>query len=127
MNARKFYIHALVILAIVMVGISPACAFISGNSSFIQICAADGSVQSIEVDAALDPFAEKAPISTDHLDAMEKCPFCFASSHQKYGEAQSSSISFHVNSRYLIVSNGNAIPLGSTRVSYQPRGPPTFS
>jgi len=110
----------------VFAGISPACAFISGNSSFIQICAADGSVQSVEVDASLDPFAEPAPVSSD-LQAMEKCPFCFASAHQKYNQVQSHVIAMAVLPRYLVVSSGTSIPLGSKLSLYQPRGPPQFS
>lgn len=120
-------LHALVIFAIMFVGISPACAFISGNSSFIQICAADGSVQTIEVDASLDPFFEPAPISTDHLDAMEKCSFCFASSHQKYNDVRSYVIAFDAAPRYLRVSGGVFVPVGSETSLYQPRGPPQLS
>ena len=127
MKKRFHFIHALIIIAIVMVGISPACAFISGKSSVIQICAADGSLQNVEVDEAFDPFAEPIPVSTDHLEALDKCPFCFASSHQKYGEAQSLLVSFDALPRYLIVSGGTAIPLGSSLSYYHPRGPPSFS
>jgi len=126
MNTRAIYIHALVIVSIIMVGISPACAFFSGQVSFIQICAADGTLQSIAVDEALDPFAEKMPI-TDHLEAMEQCSYCFAMDHHKYGEAQSQVIAMSALPRYLVVSNGTAIPLGSKASLYQPRGPPTLS
>jgi len=129
MNVRAFYINALVIFSIIMVGISPACAFISGTS-FIQICAADGSVQTVEVDAALDPFAQSAnkqmPLS-DHLEAMEQCSYCFAMDHYKYGEAYSQVITISALPRYLAVSQGTAIPVGSKLTLYQPRGPPQFS
>lgn len=124
-NARQFYIHALVVFAIVMVGISPACAFISGKG-LIQICAPDGTVQTIEVDAAFDPFAE-VPSLSDHLEAMEQCSYCFAMDHQKYGEAIFQTIVLTALPRYLAVSNGTAIPLGSRLTLYQPRGPPLFS
>lgn len=126
MSARNFYIHALVIVSIILVGVSPACAFISGNSSFIQICAADGSIQSVEVDAALDPFAEPMPIS-EHLEAMEQCAFCFSMDHQKYSEAYSHVIVMPALPRYLSVSQGMSIPLGAQLSLYQPRGPPQLS
>lgn len=127
MSERRFYISVLVMVAIFLAGISPACAFISGGSSFIEICAADGSLETVEVDAALDPFAESVPVSGEHMDAMEKCPFCFASGTYKYGEARSQVIAMLALPRYLVVSSGTAIPFGSDMRVYQPRGPPVLS
>ena len=125
MNVRKFYIHFLVIAAIVLSSISPACAFISGKG-FIEICAPDGSLQRIEVDAAFDPFAEPVPLS-EHLEAMEQCAFCFASSHHVADIVQPLQIVPSLNTRYLFISGGSAIPLTAELSLYQPRGPPTFS
>jgi len=125
----KFYIHALVIASIIMVGISPACAFISGKS-MIEICAPDGTIQVIEVDAAFDPFAQTPkdtmPLS-EHLEGLDQCSYCFAMDHQKYGAAQTHIIVMNALPRYLTVSHGTAIPLGSDVRVYQPRGPPQLS
>ena len=125
MNVRKFYIHALIIVSIVMVGISPACAFISGESS-IEICAPDGTLQTIEVDKAFDPFAE-IPSIADHLEAMEQCSYCFSFDHVKAFALQGQQFDAVLPSYYLVVSSGMAIPEGSQLTLYQPRGPPTFS
>lgn len=129
MNARCIYIHALVILAIISAGISPACAFVSGKG-LIEICAPDGTLQTIEVDAAFDPFAqidkEQMPLS-EHLESMEQCSYCFAMDHQKAHALNELSIPMMALPRYLAVSAGTAIPLGSLLTLYQPRGPPSFS
>ena len=125
MNARQFYIHFLVVAAIVLSGISPACAFISGKSS-IQICAADGSIQTIEVDGAFDPFEEPAPLS-EHLEAMEQCSYCFNADHQKASQLNVPVIGTALLPQYLVVSSGLAIPAGSNLRIYNPRGPPVLS
>lgn len=125
-NLKQIYIHALVILAVVMAGISPACAFISGNSSVIQICAPDGSVQNIEVDASFDPFAEKMPLS-EHLEAMEQCSYCFNMDHAKAYDFSQQDLIFKALPRYVFVSSGTALPLGQDFNFYQSRGPPQFS
>lgn len=131
MNARKIYIHVLVVFAIIGAGISPACAFISGNMAFIEICAADGSIQRVEVDAAFDPFAEgsqdSGPISTEHLEAMEKCPFCFSASHQKYGVVRSADFVFLPSPAYIRVGAGSFVPASYRAYDFYARGPPRLS
>ena len=122
---QKFHIHALVIVSIIMVGISPACAFISGKS-MIEICAPDGTIEKVEVDSAFDPFAETMPLS-EHLEAMEQCSYCFQFDKVKAHTIDAELYSINALPRYVFVSQGTAIPLGSTRTLYQPRGPPKFS
>ena len=122
---QKFHIHALVVFSIVMVGISPACAFISGKS-MIEICKPDGTLQTIEVDVAFDPFAEKMPLS-EHLENMEQCSYCFQFDKVKAHTIDAGLYSFNALPRYVVVSQGTAIPLGSDLRVYQPRGPPQLS
>ncbi len=126
MGETRFYISVLVMVAIFFVGISPACAFISGKS-MIDICAPDGTVQSVEVDARFDPFAEPAPDPQDHLEAMEKCPFCFVSTHHAYGLSDEVSLVFAMQPRYIAVGAGSFIPDTQNLRAFQPRGPPVFS
>ena len=125
MNSKKFYVHFLVIAAIFMAGISPACAFLSAKGS-IQICAPDGTLQVIEVDAAFDPFAKPMPLS-EHLEAMEQCPYCFHADHKIASHDLSQFIDAPVLGDYLFISSGSALPKGQTLHGYQPRGPPQLS
>lgn len=129
MNEARFYISVFVMVAIFLAGVSPACAFISGGKSFIQICGADGEAQSVEVDAALDPFAQETPAQDParHLETFEKCPFCFSQTHQKYGSVSSVVISFNVLPRYVFVGAGSAIPDTQNLRVFEARGPPVFS
>lgn len=70
------FLHMLVILSIVTLGISPACAFVSGKMS-IEICKADGSVETIEVSSA--DFAPDSS-SHEHQETKKQCQFCLTSS-----------------------------------------------
>ena len=79
-GAAQITIHALVALCLILTGLSPACHFKSGDTSFIEICKADGSVATVEVPASLDPFTDNAP--KKHLPkAQKECSFCFAQTH----------------------------------------------
>ncbi len=127
---RLFFIHALVIASIIMVGVSPVCAFVSGGKTIIEICAADGTLQSVEVDAAFDPFAapqgKSVPLQ-EHLEDMEQCTYCFAADHAKDTAPEGLNIKPVIMAGYLVVSGGVAIPLGDRLTLYQPRGPPVLS
>jgi hypothetical protein len=80
------YVHILVILAVILSGISPACAFISGKtSSVIEICTADG-MKKIAVPSEQSP--EQKPAKK--ID----CGFCFAQTHLKLMNADAVLITF---------------------------------
>ncbi len=122
---RKIYIHALVICAVIMAGISPACAFSAGKGA-IEICAPDGTLQIIEVDAAFDPFSKPMPLS-EHLEAMEQCPYCFSADKFKSYDLQYGIRYFQALPRYVAVSAGIFVPEGLNRPVYRSRAPPVFS
>ena len=96
------------------------------GKGMIQICAPDGTLQTIEVDAAFDPFAEQMPLS-EHLETMEQCSYCFNADHQKAHQVSELKAHPPVLQHYLVVSAGTSIPVGSQLSLYQPRGPPTLS
>lgn len=125
MYVRNIYIHALVILAVVMTGISPVCAFVSGKGS-IEICAPDGTLRTIEVDDAFDPFVEQMPLS-EHLETMEQCPYCFLFDKFKSYDVQSGERYFQPLPRYIVVSSGTLVPEGLDRLAYHSRAPPVIS
>lgn len=125
----KIFLHLTLIMAIVTAGISPACAFINGETSTIELCSPNGDVRVVEVPAEMDPFAEPAPAQDKHSaqDNMDDCTFCFAKTHAKSLSAVSSiKISF-VLPRYLAVGGGTFIPQSLKAANFQPRGPPVFS
>ncbi len=71
----------------VSVGVSPACAFVSGkgDGSYIEICRGLDIVR-VVVDAdgnavALD--GEEGEPSPAHQEAVDACSFCFAQTHLK--------------------------------------------
>ncbi|MCC6599004.1 MAG: hypothetical protein IT559_09485 [Alphaproteobacteria bacterium] len=75
----------LMILALVSAGVSPACAFISGKVSQIEICGADGNIKTLTVNADGTPAAPSG--SQNHETAKKKCAFCFSSSLGKYASS----------------------------------------
>lgn len=129
MTERRFYLNVLVVLAIIFAGISPACHFMSGKGS-IEICAADGSIQIVEVDAGFDPFfiADNAPSEpTPAQELSETCPFCFVAGHQPYISVETASFDMLSNGGYLRVGGGTSAPISLASQAFQPRGPPTLS
>lgn len=69
--ARNIFVQCLVILALVTAGVSPACAFISGKTTMIEICSDDG-VTKVAVPA------DQAPDTADHDRQGHDCGFCLA-------------------------------------------------
>lgn len=125
----KFFIQALIVFALVSAGISPACNFINGSDNgWIQICASDGTVKKVKVDAGQLPFAQEGeePESQEHM-ALDDCAFCFSHTHGKSLAALDVSISNPIQYSYLKVSSGTFAPKSLNAHTYQPRAPPVFS
>lgn len=113
--------HVLVLAALVLSGASPACEFISGKS-LIEICAADGTLKTIEV--ADDQTPENHKQGNNHQSKPD-CAFCFVQTHMKSGKATSfilalNPLSVSVYTKDYIGFDVN-IP-----TSTQPRAPPVF-
>ena len=117
-------ICTLLILGFATMGISPACKFVNG-SAFIEICKADGSVETIEVPADQAPFetADQTPI--EHQEMQSDCLFCFASSHSKASQAPALAFIAHIPAHYLPNAGGLIIPLGLAAKTNLPTGPPS--
>ncbi|MGB0719819.1 MAG: DUF2946 family protein [Bdellovibrionales bacterium] len=120
--------HWLIVLAVFFTGVSPACSFMAGGTSVIQICAADGSVQNIAVDAAFDPFADPAP-QKQSADLSRKCPFCFTHAHLALDmpDAPDGLAFLSLPAGYLAVGGGIWVPDGLRLGAVSARGPPVFS
>ncbi len=91
MKAKRFTVlNAFFIFAFLLAGISPACAFKSGQSGYLQICASDGSLKTIAVPERMDIYALYEVLSQgknkpskqipDYV-TKQKCGFCFFDSH----------------------------------------------
>lgn len=78
-----FELHCLVILALVASWVSPACAFMNGQSKqFLEICTANG-VERIAVADAYIPPVEKSREQDENQAPMQSsvkdlCPYCLS-------------------------------------------------
>jgi len=126
----KFFIQVLIVFALTSAGISPACNFINGNSEngWIQICASDGTIKNVKVDADQLPFSDKgeAPASQEHM-ALDDCAFCFSHTNGKTLAVNAVKISNPIQYSYLKISGGIFAPKLLNARIYQPRAPPVFS
>ncbi len=78
---RNIFIQALVICALVTAGISPACAFIAGKSSLIEICGPDGLMM-VSVPADNAPGGDEAGDAGYHGEQTD-CGYCIAQASGK--------------------------------------------
>ncbi|MCB1562982.1 MAG: hypothetical protein KDJ75_05345 [Alphaproteobacteria bacterium] len=130
MQGRFFspLICAFLILALGTMGISPACLFISGQSSLIEIeiCAADGSFKTVALPADQTPFEAPAPEKpAKHLD--KNCAFCFAQSHQKTQAVASLDILPAMSAGDCLSTGPGSFALKScSAAGFKPRAPPAF-
>lgn len=79
---KNFYLNIVIITALALAHISPACAFVSGQTSVIEICTADGFVKTVEVAADMNPFYDAdSEQNQTPPQAKKQCAFCFAGDH----------------------------------------------
>ncbi len=125
------FLHLFFILAFVLAGISPACKFISGEKTFMEICFSDGSLKRVEVPEeyrVLTAKAEKAPQNDGHAHKESDCGFCFA-------QSSLSKNTLTTTAAILISPPAQSVPLGAgsfamagAQVSpFHSRGPPAHS
>lgn len=122
MNMIRKYLHVLIIFAIASAGISPACAFISGGQTQIEICAADGTLKTITV------AQDQAPPSGAHHETKQNkdCAFCFNTAHSQGLALNVSSYPALMNG-YLPLTAGSALPIGFSVKHVHATGPPALS
>lgn len=112
----RFYIQILGLAALVLSGISPACAFVSGKISLIEICTADGDIKTI-------PAEGETPAS--HHDAKPDCAFCFAQSHFKPVLAAPLLVPVPADiSETALIQSRSAHPVRAELSALNPRAPP---
>ncbi len=123
--AHKF-LSVLLILAFLTAGISPACAFISGKTSLIEICASDGSLKTIEVSYNQAVDIEESNGGSKHQTKKNDCAFCFANTNITKMVAKLSAINFKPVGGF-IYTNSSYFAFKPTAQNYfQSRAPPAL-
>ena len=116
---NQHIIGCFLILAFATMGISPACHFVNGTMQ-IEICKADGSVETIEVETG-----ETAP--ADHSShAQHDCMFCFAFTTAKADTTSAFTLIAAVPAHYLSNAGGLIIPQGLSAKAFLATGPPSL-
>jgi hypothetical protein len=112
-------VFTLLILAFATMGISPACAFISGKMD-VEICKSDGSVEIVQLDLG----GEQQP-APDHV-SMKDCLFCFASAHNHALMSAAPILKSPIAGNYAKLAGGTIAPRSSTPKTTYSTGPPAF-
>lgn len=121
----RFFIHSFVIIALMLSGISPACAFLSGQVGVIEICAADGSVKTILVSEELDPMGLLP--GENQKTIKSDCAFCMASGSLKGNVVKEFAITLVSHpTGTLSIGPGSIIQPSAPSVGFSPTGPPAF-
>ncbi len=130
---RSIILNALVLVAFVLSGISPACAFVSGKMGTLEICAADGSVQTITISKSSDAFAlyqalnkdtqaDEAPLQ-NHIEKQD-CGFCFAQSNIEKAPTSLTPSFPRFHSGILSIGAGSIAFKSTDSTHFQSRAPP---
>ncbi len=119
----KNTMHFLLLIALVLTNVSPACAFISGkNTSIIEICTSFGT-KSITVDEqgnAIDSDGQQHQKQLKKID----CNFCFAQAHAKSLLALTSQTINHAFQVPSYQENAAIHTLTAQAHNYTARAPP---
>lgn len=128
------YLHVFFLLAFITAGISPACQFVSGKKTLMQICFSDGSLKTVELAGQFNPYEllgqNNKTKKTDKSHAREKqqdCGFCFAQSHQLKMPLASIELAVGPVSSDLTLGAGSFAYKAYELNAFQSRGPPIFS
>lgn len=104
-------------------GISPACKFISGEQSFIEICTDDDEIKRITLaEAGFD----EPQHDHQHDKAESDCLFCFASSHGKALKADAHKAELPALAAYFQNGRGLYTPKSEKTQSFEARAPPAL-
>ncbi len=121
-KAMTRFLYLLVITAIALANISPACAFISGKADLIEICTADGI-------RFIDASSEQTTTdkSSQHKKLGESCAFCFAQGHEKSVAATSFNAFSVIKALKGSISLRKTFELSYKSSFYTARAPPPIA
>ena len=118
----RLFVHAILIAAFMLSGISPACKFLSGEAFAMEICKPDGSIVMLVMNPDGTVSEQEKPAQT-HADI--DCAFCFSSSHLKIlAAAELKSIPPGLEKQTGLFAQSADIARESALYLYAPRGPP---
>lgn len=115
---NQHIVACLLVLGFLTAGISPACHFVNGQMMSIEICKADGSVETIEV-----ATGEEQGTPSQH-QSKDECMYCYAFAAGKAIKAPAPQLIAAVPAQYLRNSGGLIIPQGLQAKHIQTTGPP---
>ncbi len=114
---KRAHLNVLIILALILAGAAPACKFISGQMSLIEICGLEG-VKTIAIPA------EQSPDQPTQKHKDNPCNFCFANASIKNVPASATLIAIaeadKTYGRTAYVFPGHQTAFGN----FQSRAPP---
>ena len=125
----QFFIRLALILALVSASVSPACAFIAGKQQpvYIEICAADGSLQKVAVPAAFKALAEPDQHNQHPYQTLtDICDFCIlhASLHQAINAAEPAIFIAVADAGVHFYSNQSSVRARPELAALSARAPP---
>jgi len=119
----RHFVFSLLILSFAAIGISPACKFISGENSYIEICSDNNEIKHISLaEAGLGDQNDHS-----HKAKQSDCLFCFASTHGKALSGTVPKIDMPVLTAYFKGGRGLYTPKSLKTQPFDARGPPTLN
>lgn len=126
----SYFLHVFFVLAFVLAQVSPACAFISGKTGSLEVCAEDGTLKTIKVPARYDlsafvKGASDTGAKHEQNKSADQCGFCFAQSHLTKTIMTSPQITLpYTVSQVLHIGAGSIAYKSYSSIQFQPRAPP---
>jgi len=125
-NFRAGFV-VLLILSFVTAGISPACAFVSGHASLIEICAADGTMKTVSLTETQTGLKASPALPQDKPHKNQECQFCFTASAGALDAPQAFVLSAPLSADVLMIGAGSAIQKSAQATPFEATGPPFSS
>lgn len=119
-NRLKLVLCTLIFTALISAGISPACDFIAGKMTMIEICTEDGTIKTIAV-------ADEQTPKQDHKHAHKNkdCAFCFSNAQGK-DLASNTTLHHPLINGQMKTGEGSAEFVSLSLKSFESTGPPTI-
>lgn len=121
---RQNFVLFMMIIALITMGISPACKFISGGENFIEICTADG-FERLAINTDQNPASDQKDGGNAHKDMP--CMFCFAAHTGKASQSLASYTAVLSTVKAAYALHDYQIKRTGERRPFEARAPPVFS
>lgn len=120
-NYRRIFLSIFIVLAVIGAGISPACKFISGQQTWLEICGAEG-IKKILVAADDVPAGE----AQEHASS-DPCAFCLTHASVKVMGTKVADVPVPVSTTAQQDYSEQQITFAASHIRAAfPRGPPSI-